>query len=140
MFSENLKILRKQKGMSQEALAMRLNVTRQTVSKWEKSLSVPDADMLVRLSEILEVSVSSLLGGRIEAGDGDGAIAEQLAQIAEQLAVKNKRSKRIVKAVIAVIGAIVAISILLLILSYSAYTNIVTPGEVSIVAANEYTD
>lgn len=45
MFSENLKTLRKQKGMSQETLAQQLNVVRQTISKWEKGLSVPDADL-----------------------------------------------------------------------------------------------
>ena len=66
MFSENLKALRKQKGFSQEELATRLHVARQTISKWEKNLSVPDADTLIRLAEILEVSVSELLGEKIE--------------------------------------------------------------------------
>lgn len=61
MFGENLKMLRKQKGFSQEELAARLHVVRQTISKWEKGLSVPDAEMLIRLAEILEVSVSELL-------------------------------------------------------------------------------
>ena len=61
MFGENLKTLRKQKGFSQEELAARLHVVRQTVSKWEKGLSVPDADTLIRLAEVLEVSVSELL-------------------------------------------------------------------------------
>ena len=60
MFSKNLKTLRKQKGFSQEELASRLHVVRQTISKWEKNLSVPDADTLIRLAEILEVSVSEL--------------------------------------------------------------------------------
>ena len=58
MFGENLKTLRKQKGFSQEELAARLHVVRQTVSKWEKGRSVPDADALIRLAEVLEVSVS----------------------------------------------------------------------------------
>ena len=65
MFSENLKTLRKQKGYTQEELAARLNVVRQTVSKWEKGLSVPDAELLLRLAEILEVPVSTLLGAAI---------------------------------------------------------------------------
>ena len=59
MFLWNLKTLRKQKGFSQEELATRLHVVRQTISKWEKNLSVPDADTLIRLAEILEVSVSA---------------------------------------------------------------------------------
>ena len=66
MFGENLKMLRKQKGFSQEELAARLHVVRQTISKWEKGLSVPDAEMLIRLAEILEVSVSELLGEKLE--------------------------------------------------------------------------
>ena len=66
MFLWNLKTLRKQKGFSQEELATRLHVVRQTISKWEKNLSVPDADTLIRLAEILEVSVSELLGTKIE--------------------------------------------------------------------------
>ena len=53
MFGENLKMLRKQKGFSQEELAVRLHVVRQTISKWEKGLSIPDAEMLIRLAEIL---------------------------------------------------------------------------------------
>ena len=62
MLNENLKQLRKSKGLSQEELAIRLNVVRQTISKWEKGLSVPDADMLIKIADIFEVSVSELLG------------------------------------------------------------------------------
>ena len=67
MLSENIKEYRKQKGYTQETLAQALNVVRQTVSKWEKGYSVPDADMLEKLADILEVSVSDLLG---EPADG----------------------------------------------------------------------
>ena len=62
MLSENIKAVRKSKGLSQEELAVKLNVVRQTISKWEQGLSVPDADMLISLSEALETSVSALLG------------------------------------------------------------------------------
>lgn len=65
MLNENLKTLRKAKGLTQEEFAIRLNVVRQTISKWEKGLSVPDADMLIRIAEILETSVSELLGAKI---------------------------------------------------------------------------
>ena len=67
MFQENLKALRRKKGMSQEELAARLHVVRQTISKWEKGLSVPDSALLIRLAEVFEVPVSELLGERIEA-------------------------------------------------------------------------
>ena len=66
MFNENLKTLRKEKGFSQEQLATRLNVVRQTISKQEKGISVPDAELLIQLAEVLGVSVSDLLGKKIE--------------------------------------------------------------------------
>lgn len=61
MFGENLKKLRKEKGLSQQEVALRLHVVRQTVSKWEQGLSVPDADLLVKLADVLETDVSHLL-------------------------------------------------------------------------------
>lgn len=111
MFGENLKTLRKQKGFSQEELATRLHVVRQTISKWEKNLSVPDADTLIRLSEILEVSVSELLGAKIESENVASDVAEQLSRINEQLAIKNRRSRRIWKAVAIVLAIIVLVNI-----------------------------
>ena len=62
MLSENIKAVRKSKGLSQAELAVRLNVVRQTISKWEQGLSVPDSDMLISISEALETPVSVLLG------------------------------------------------------------------------------
>lgn len=47
MLNENIKRARKAKGLSQEELAVKLNVVRQTVSKWENGLSVPDSDLLI---------------------------------------------------------------------------------------------
>ena len=111
MFGENLKTLRKQKGFSQEELATRLHVVRQTISKWEKNLSVPDADTLIRLAEILEVSVSELLGAKIENENTASDVAEQLSRINEQFAIKNRRSRRIWKIVAIILAAIVLINI-----------------------------
>ncbi|WP_270499749.1 helix-turn-helix domain-containing protein [Blautia intestinalis] len=109
MFGENLKTLRKQKGFSQEELATRLHVVRQTISKWEKNLSVPDADTLIRLAEILEVSVSELLGEKIENENTASDVAVQLSRINEQLAIKNRRSRRIWKviAIIVVVAVVI---------------------------------
>ena len=84
MFGENLKLLWKKKGLSQEELAVRLNIVRQTVSKWEKGLSVPDADLLVKLADVLEVSVAELLGGNIHNNEDTNELAEQLSRINEQ--------------------------------------------------------
>lgn len=118
MFSENLKTLRKQKGFSQEELASRLHVVRQTISKWEKNLSVPDADTLIRLAEILEVSVSELLGSKIETENENGNVtndvAEQLSRINEQLAMKNRRSRRILKAIAIILVVFFLISVFII--------------------------
>ncbi len=84
MLSNNLRTLRKNKGLSQEELAIRLNVVRQTISKWEKGISVPDSDMLIKLAEVFEVSVSDLLGDDI-GGDTENKneISQQLERIVE---------------------------------------------------------
>ena len=86
MLNENLKAIRKSKGLSQEELAVKLNVVRQTISKWENGLSVPDSDMLIAISEALETSVSTLLGETAavpEAGDLK-AISEKPAACAKE--------------------------------------------------------
>lgn len=105
MFSENLKSARKAKGITQEELALHLHVVRQTISKWEKGLSVPDADLLIRLSEILDVPTSKLLGATIdfEQETLTDTIGEQLSQISEQLADRTHRKNRFVKIPLAVI-------------------------------------
>ncbi len=118
MLSENLKALRTAKGYSQEELASRLHVVRQTVSKWEKGLSVPDADLLLKLADILETDVATLLGAAIETKEDQQAIAQQLSAIAEQMAIKNRRSRLIWKIVIFVIAAYLILNIL----SVAAFT------------------
>lgn len=134
MFSENLKTTRKAKGLSQEELAIRLNVVRQTVSKWEKGLSVPDADLLIRISEIFEVPVSKLLGATIEEDGGEetvNAVAEQLSRINEQLAIKNRRSRRIWKTVAIIFVAIVGVNILLVLFNTIPSSNFQNPDNVT---------
>ena len=71
MLNENIKAIRKAKGLSQQELAVKVNVVRQTVSKWEQGLSVPDADMLLALSEALETPVSVLLGETVVEPEAD---------------------------------------------------------------------
>lgn len=112
MFSENLKTIRKAKGYTQEELAIKVNVVRQTVSKWEKGLSVPDADVLSHIAEVLEVSVSELLGADIKQEDSKNEVAEQLAKISEQLAIKNRRSKKIWRIIGIILLAIIIVNII----------------------------
>ena len=124
MFSENLKTIRKAKGYTQEELAIKVNVVRQTVSKWEKGLSVPDADVLSHIAEVLEVSVSELLGTEIKQEDRKNKVAEQLAKISEQLAIKNRRSKKIWRLIGIILLAILILNIIWLavgMISFSSY-------------------
>lgn len=91
MLNENIKTIRKSKGLSQEELAIKLNVVRQTISKWEQGLSVPDADMLISISEVFETPVSTLLGETVAEAKADDlkAISEKLEVINLQLAHKK---------------------------------------------------
>ena len=89
MLNENIKALRKSKGLSQQDLADRLNVVRQTVSKWEQGLSVPDSDLLIALSEALETPVSTLLGETLAESEAD-----EVKVLAEKLEVINLQFAR----------------------------------------------
>lgn len=121
MFSDNLKTIRKAKGYTQEELAIKLNVVRQTVSKWEKGLSAPDADVLSKIADVLDTKVSVLLGGAIPEEDAPNAVAEQLAKISEQMAIRNRRSKRIWKTVGILLLAVVVFMILLVMLNVVSF-------------------
>lgn len=134
MFSNNLKTLRKARGLSQEELAARLHVVRQTISKWEKGLSVPDAALLVRLAELLETPVSTLLGAELPPGGELDPVAEQLSRINEQLAVKNRRARRVWQVVAGVVAGLVALQLLLLLLSAVAFTRYREPGSTTVVS------
>lgn len=98
MLNENIKAIRKSKGLSQEELAVKLNVVRQTISKWEQGLSVPDSDMLILISEVLETPVSTLLGETITEPKADDlkAISEKLEVINFQLAQRKHTKRRAV--------------------------------------------
>lgn len=89
MFQENLKNYRKAKGLTQEDLAVRLHVVRQTISKWEKGLSVPDAALLGPPVRGIGGPRQPAAGRPPAAGVLHGQVAEQLARINEQLAQKT---------------------------------------------------
>ena len=97
MLNENIKHFRKAKGISQEEMAVKLNVVRQTVSKWENGLSVPDADVLIHMAKLLDVSVSRLLGIETDSSD-DLNLSEELEKLNEQLAKINRREKLVKQA------------------------------------------
>ncbi len=120
MLNENIKAIRKSKGLSQEELAIKLNVVRQTISKWEKGLSVPDSDMLLSISEVLEIPVSTLLGETVIESKVDDlkAISEKLEIINLQLAQrKTTRRKMLHWLLISVCAVIIAISAVIIALN-----------------------
>ena len=117
MLNENIKTIRKSKGLSQQELAVKLNIVRQTVSKWEQGLSVPDSDMLISLSEVLETPVSTLLGETVIETEVDTlkAISEKLEVINLQLAQrKTTRRKIIYWSLISLCTVIVIVFLILL--------------------------
>ena len=116
MLSDNIKTLRKNKGYTQEELAARINVVRQTVSKWEKGLSVPDAEALQRLADVLEVDIKELLGAPALSEQKNDEVVEQLARINEQLVIKNRRAQRIWKTIGIIFAVIVGLYVLLAVL------------------------
>ena len=114
MFHENLKNIRKQKGFSQEQLAVRLNVVRQTVSKWETGNSVPDAELLIKLGEVLNVSVSDLLGKKIEIPDGKDeleVVALELSKLNELLVTYGQKISKLKKKIGLVVGIVIVLCV-----------------------------
>lgn len=97
MINENMKNARKAKGISQEEMAVKLNVVRQTVSKWEKGLSVPDADMLIKISDLLEIPVTDLLGVTPQ-NNAAADLTNELTRLDAQLAAKNQEESRCLQA------------------------------------------
>ena len=123
MLNENIKAIRKAKGLSQQELAVKLNVVRQTVSKWEQGRSVPDSDMLISLSEVLEIPVSSLLGETVIETEVDGlkAISEKLEVINLQLAQRKATGRKIVRWLLISLCAIIVMIFAALIIWSSPY-------------------
>lgn len=99
MLKENIKNLRKSKGLSQEELAVKLHVVRQTVSKWENGLSVPDAAELISLAEELDTPVGVLLGETVPEHEPDdmSALSEKLAAINLQLAERSAAKRKAIR-------------------------------------------
>lgn len=119
MLGENIAALRKKAGMTQQSLADALYVTRQTISKWEKNLSVPDADALVRLADALDTTVQTLLGQAEEATAAPSDVAAALSRINDQLAIQNRRRARVWKVVAWLLAVFAAFNVLLLVLGYA---------------------
>ena len=123
MLNENIKTIRKSKGLSQEELAVKLNVVRQTISKWEQGLSVPDSDMLISISEALEIPVSTLLGETVTESKADDlkAISEKLEIINMQLAQRKTARRKMLHWLFITLCAVIVIIFAVLMVLNSPY-------------------
>ena len=123
MLNENIKAIRKSKGLSQQELAVKLNIVRQTVSKWEQGRSVPDSDMLISLSEVLETPVSTLLGEAVIETEVDTlkAISEKLEVINLQLAQRKTTKRKMIHWSLISLCAIIVIVFAILLALESPY-------------------
>ena len=116
MLNENIKAIRKSKGLSQQELAIKLNVVRQTISKWEQGLSVPDSDMLISI-------VSTLLGETVPEAEVDNlkAISEKLEVINLQLSQRKTTRRKIIRWLLISLCAIIVMIFAVLIIWSSPY-------------------
>ena len=125
MLNENIKNLRKSKGLSQEELAIKLNVVRQTVSKWENGLSVPDSSMLISLANQLDTSVSALLGENVQENRSDDikTISEKLEVINLQLARRSMARVKTIRWVLFSLCTLIVMIFIALAVMNNSYLN-----------------
>ena len=123
MLNENIKRIRKSKGLSQEELAIKLNVVRQTVSKWENGLSVPDSSMLIMLADELDTTVSELLGEPIAEPTTDDLmiLSKKLEVINLQLAKRSITKVRTIRWILISLCAVIMIIFITLASMNSSY-------------------
>ena len=123
MLKDNIKAIRKSKGLSQEELAIKLNVVRQTISKWEQGLSVPDSEMLISMSEVFEMPVGTLLGENILETKADDlkAISEKLEVINLQLVQRKSTRRKMIRWLLISLCLIIVIIFAFLFLLNSPY-------------------
>ena len=117
MLSDNIKKIRKEQKLSQEELAIQLHVVRQTLSKWENNLSVPDADQLITLADVLGVSVNALLGSELEKPDDPKDIATELEKANRKIA-QYAEEKRLHTEAGKVRGLILWLTIIAIVISH----------------------
>lgn len=125
MLSENIKAIRKSKGLSQQELAIKLNVVRQTVSKWEQGRSVPDSDLLIALSDVLETPISTLLGEPVIEPEADAikAVSEKLEVVNLQLARRTAMRRNALHWAFILAGAVVVMVFVVLVGLGSPYAD-----------------
>ncbi|MDD7732128.1 MAG: helix-turn-helix transcriptional regulator [Firmicutes bacterium] len=125
MLSENIKRIRKEKGLSQEELAGKVYVVRQTISKWEQGLSVPDSEMLIAISKALETPVSSLLGENMIKAEVDDLdiLAKKLEVINFMLSEEKEKKRKRIHGLFIILALMIPVIFLVLLFLNSPYLN-----------------
>lgn len=121
-FNNRLYQLRKQKGLSQEELANRLNVSRQTVSKWEVGDSTPDMEKLVAMSDLFNVSLDKLVMGKEDEVKFQQPTKSDLATVLSNKVLTDnnkKKAKNILKILAIIAAAILAIDVVSMIIYFA---------------------
>ena len=121
-FNNRLYQLRKQKGFSQEELANRLNVSRQTVSKWEVGDSTPDMEKLIAISDLFDVSLDNLVMGKEDDAQPPTSAKSEFATVLnEKVLTQNikKKAKKILKIIAIIAGAVLAIDAISMIIYFA---------------------
>lgn len=111
-FNNRLYQLRKQKGFSQEELANRLNVSRQTVSKWEVGDSTPDMEKLVAISDLFDVSLDMLIMGKDAPAPEAAPAKSELVDVINQKVLTPDNKKK-AKSALKTAGIIAGIILLI---------------------------
>ena len=110
-FNNRLYQLRKQKGLSQEELANRLNVSRQTVSKWEVGDSTPDMEKLIAISDLFDVSLDKLVMGKEDEPQIPTTTKSELVTVLNEKVLTSNNKKK-AKSVLKIVGIIAAVILL----------------------------
>ena len=121
-FNNKLYELRKQKGFSQEELANRLNVSRQTISKWEVGESTPDMEKIVAISDLFEVSLDELVKGEESkmAEPSERIVKSELYSDIKEHVLTEDNKKRVTKG-LKIAGIIAGVIVLIDLISFIVY-------------------
>ena len=123
-FHNKLYNLRKQKGLSQEELANRLNVSRQTISKWEVGDSTPDMEKLIAISDMFEISLDELVMDKVPTQIGENSFKSEIASELKEKVLTDenkKKAKKGLKIAAIIFGIIVLIDVISMIVYVSLY-------------------
>lgn len=123
-FNNRLYELRKQKGLSQEELANRVNVSRQTISKWEVGDSTPDMEKLIALSDLFGISLDELVSGKSPQAAENPVKKSEVAQVLEEkvlTAENKKKAKKGLKIAGIVAGILLAVDVISMVVYFLLY-------------------